>query len=282
MLRSQGLRHCRAVTRLDDLVETIHRTPPDFIAVADTFDDEIFHRMRDVRHHRIGVNPFIVITFMVDPDNDKAMKRAVLAGADDVMIKPIAPGKIVERAKKIAYHRSPFIATTDYIGPDRRQDNRKSVIPLLEVINTLRDKMEGNKVTMVALKSMVEKNMKSVRSAQLDSHGLRLGYVCNLILKAYDEKKVTSKVKDNLLTLVHCLEEAGKSAKIIGERELADICTTFARQVEELAEDYQNPTDRGLGLIRKLTKAFAMAKGAAKSPDNQAAPAPSPQGAQPV
>lgn len=263
MLRAQGLRGIRAVTKLDELMEMMQKAPPDFIAVADTFDDTIFERMRDVRHHKIGVNPFMVISFMVEPDNDKAMKRALMSGADDVMIKPVAPGKIVERAKQIAFNRVPFIATTEYIGPDhRRMRERNANIPVLNVINTLKDKMEGKPVPLSALKSAVDQTMMSVRTAQLDSHGMRLGYVCNLILKAYDENAITAKVEDNLLTLVGCLEEAGKTAGMIGEQELSEICINFARQVEELAEDYQNPSDRDLDLIRKLTKAFAMAKAA--------------------
>ncbi len=271
MLRQQGLRHCRPASSLDALLEATHKRPMDFIAVADSLDEEVFHRMRDIRHHKLGMNPFTVITFMVDPDNDRAMKQAVLSGADDVMLKPVAPGKIVERAKHIAFHRTPFIATSDYIGPDRRRGERESQIPSLNVINTLRDKMDGKKVTARDLKKMVDKTMISVRSAQLDSHGLKLGYVCNLILKAYDEKLITKKVEENLLTLVSCLEEAGKTAKMIGELELAEICRNFARQVEELAEDYENPDERNLDLIRKLTKAFAMAK---KSTAQQAEPEP--------
>ena len=47
---------------------------------------------------------------------------------------------------------------------------------------------------------------------------------------------------------------------MIEEQELAEICIDFARQVEELAEDYKNPAERDLAVIRTLTKAFAMAK----------------------
>ncbi len=222
MLRSQGMRQCRSVSSLDALLDAIRKRPMDLIAVADSLHENIYQKVRDVRHHKIGMNPFTVITFMVDPDNSTAMKRAVSSGADDVMLKPVAPGKIVERAKHIAFHRSPFIATSDYIGPDRRRE-RDSQIPTLTVVNTLRDKMDGKKVKVSDLKKMVDKTMISVRSAQLDSHGLRLGYVCKLILTAYDEKNITTKVEENLLTLVHCLEEAGKTVKMIGEFELAEF-----------------------------------------------------------
>ena len=56
------------------------------------------------------------------------------------------------------------------------------------------------------------------------------------------------------------LEDASKTAKEIGEAELASICIDLARQVEEMAERYEEPTDKDIGLIKKLTKAFEMAK----------------------
>jgi hypothetical protein len=75
-----------------------------------------------------------------------------------------------------------------------------------------------------------------------------------------------------LLILVGVLEDAARTANVLGEPELADICFQFARQVEEMAEDYRNPTSLGLGTLRKLTKAFELAKSAKAS----AASAPPP------
>lgn len=262
MMRSQGLRNVRAVHDLPRLRSAIRERPVDLIVVSDDLDRSIFQEMKDVRHNRIGINPFTVITFMVDPNSERSFKRAVFSGADDVLIKPVAPIKVVERAKFIAFNRLPFIATGEYIGPDRRSGERSSKIPLLMVLNTLRDKMEGKTFTLESLRNAVNIGMKNVRTAQLDSHGLRLGYVCNLILKAYEERNITEKLEENLMTLIECLEEAAKTAAALGEGELAGICKSFARQIEEMAEAYETPADQDLVLIRKLTRAFNMAKDA--------------------
>ena len=63
-----------------------------------------------------------------------------------------------------------------------------------------------------------------------------------------------------ILSLVSVLEDASRTSRAIGEPELSNICTQMARQVEEMAESYQNPSDKQLDTIRKLTKAFEMAK----------------------
>ena len=88
--------------------------------------------------------------------------------------------------------------------------------------------MSGIRMTQTQLARAVEGCMGDVMAARLDSHGLKLGHICKLILKAY----------------------------------LADICTQMAQKIEELAEKYDIPSDATLETIRKLTKAFEMAKAA--------------------
>jgi hypothetical protein len=120
-----------------------------------------------------------------------------------------------------------------------------------------------------------------VMTARLDSHGLKLGYICNQILKAYEEKTVTKETHEQILVLVSVLEDAANTAKLIGEPELADICNNLARQVEELAESYENATPEMLSTLRKLTRAFDLAKQSTEKkfsdaviPPDKAQPAP--------
>lgn len=278
MLRAEGLRRTRTFARIDDLMNAMKERSPDLLVVTDDIDPNIFQIVKDIRHHRIGRNPFIIISFMVNPEEDRAIKKAILAGADDVLIKPVAPGPMLDRVAQLGTKRLPFIATTDYVGPERRrQTDRPSKIRQLKVVNTLQAKLEGKRVTPVDLSRSVEHCMGDVMAAKLDSHGLRLGYVCNLILKAYDENKITKEVEENLLVLVGVLEDASKTAKGIGEIELSAICVDLARQVEEMAESYEEPSDSNIELIRKLTKAFELAKGNTSA----ARPAPQPQATKP-
>lgn len=265
MLRQQGLRKIRAVSKLSELTKELKSSPADLIAVSDTLGDSVFSSIRNLRHNKLGGNPFAIVTFMVSPENQSSVKQAIMAGADDVMLKPVAPGKIVARAQRIAYNRIPFIATTEYIGPNRRKDGRKSDIPLINVINTFKAKMDGKEIKPEVLTQAVDQNFKSIRTAQLDSQGLRLGYVCDLVLAAYDEGKVDQEVQHNLLVLVQCLNEASEAATAVGEPELSTICFEFSHRIEEMSGNYMTPDEKSLNLIRKLTKAFQMAKEAASA-----------------
>ena len=262
MMRAEGLRRARTFSRMDDLMTAVKEVSPDLLVLADDVSPNVFEIIRDIRQFRVGRNPFVMITMMVSADSDLSTKKAILAGCDDVMIKPVSPGRLLERVSHFTFNRLPFIATTDYLGPERRRqgDTRPSAIKQLTVVNSLKAKAEGKKLSQAELVRAVDNCMNDVMAARLDSHGLKLGYICNLILKAYEEKRIDKAVEEHLLILVSVLEDAGRTAKGIGEPELATICTQLARQVEETAEHYENPTDAELGTIRKLTKAFELAK----------------------
>jgi DNA-binding response OmpR family regulator len=268
MMRGEGFRKMRTFARMDDLLNAIKETPPDLLIAADDIDPGLFDTIRDIRHFKIGRNPFIMITLMVRAESDDAVKRAVLAGADDVMIKPVAPGKLLERVAQVTFSRLPFIATTDYVGPGRRKPNsdRPSKLRQLDVVNTFKLKLEGRRMSSGELARAVEANMNDVMVARLDSHGLKLGWICGLILKSYEDKTINKELEERILVLVSVLEDAGRTARVLGEPELAQICTQMAREVEEMAEKYQEPTDHHLSTIRKLTKAFELAKTAKMGP----------------
>ncbi len=273
MTRAEGLRRARTFGRIDDLISAYKEITPDLLVVSDDIAPNIFEILRDIRQYRLGRNPFVMITMLVTADKDIHAKKAILAGCDDVMIKPVSPGRMLERVNHFTFNRLPFIATTDYLGPERRRaSDRPSAIKQLTVVNSLRVKAEGKRISQAELGRAVEGCMAQVQASRLDSHGLKLGYFCNLILKAYEENKVDKEVEERLLILVGVLEDASRTAKAIGEPDLAGLCVQLARQVEEMAERYQNPTESEVSTLRKLTKAFELAKQA--SSGSAADPAP--------
>jgi len=274
IMRDLGMRRVRTFARIGDLVNAIKEVPPDLLIAAADIDTTLFDAVRDIRHYRIGQNPFLMISVLVNPQTEGAVKRAILAGADDVMIKPVAPGKMLDRVAHVTMNRLPFIVTNDYLGPERRKegDARPSNIRQLIVVNTLRAKVEGKRISPAELSRAVDGNMKEVMAARLDSHGLKLGWVCSHILKAYQENRIDKELEERLLILVGVLEDAARTAGAIGEPDLLQICTQMARQVEEMADSYQNPTSQQLGTIQKLTKAFELAKTASTGPALAAAP----------
>lgn len=260
MLKQQGINACRGVHDLKRMRTAVKEQPYDLIVAADDLDPEIFRFLRSIRMHDAGPNPFSVITVMVDQSNARSLKRAMICGADDILLKPVVPRKVVERAKYIAYNRLPFAATKDYIGPYRKQLGLSERTPVTSVLNTLRDKMEGKTFTLETLRDAVNTCMTQVRGVQLDSLALRLEYTCSLVLKAYENRAIGPEVQSNLADLTDSLREAAKIAKTLHQPDLVQTCMSLATRIEAMAENYTAPHQDNINLLTKLTQAFSLAK----------------------
>lgn len=261
MLKQQGITQCRGVHDLKRMKSALSEHPYDMVVAADDLDPDIFRTLRSVRMNKLGANPIAVITVMADQTNAKSLKRSMLCGADDILLKPVVPRKVVERAKHIAYNRLPFAATKDYIiGPYRKQIGLHPNTPLVEVLNTLRDKMDGKTFTMDTLKSAVDVCMTQVRDIQLDSLALRLEYTCGLVLQAYANQNITPAIQTNLKDLTESLREAAKIARALNQPDLYQTCMSSAERTEALADEYSAPEPASLELLGKLSREFSMAK----------------------
>lgn len=90
--------------------------------------------------------PVIVTTWEADQD---LVEKVADCGADALLVKPFAPKQLIERIEFLANRRKKFVVTSGYVGPDRRKDQtRESPIPLIDVPNTLRAKVQGESVNL--------------------------------------------------------------------------------------------------------------------------------------
>jgi DNA-binding response OmpR family regulator len=266
IMRAEGMRRISTFIRFEDFIESLKKATPDLLLLADDFDDTIFDVVRDIRNFCLGNNPFMVITMMIAQDNEVGMKKVIQCGADDVLIKPLAPGKLLDRIGHLAFNRLPFIATTDYVGPERRRQNdRPSIIPRFEVVNTLKDKAEGRRMTTVQLTRAVNLGMRDVLMAQLDSYPLKLAYACNLILKSSAENVIADRGKQFDL-LVSVFEDAGKHAKRLRRDALADAWTALGEKARAVQATFEGEGAKpDLATLQAFPKVFEAIK--AKYPE---------------
>ena len=115
--------------------------------VAFDFHDDVLPLLKKVRNHEFGRNPFTVISVIIECDNNQQLEGAMKPGAYDVMTAPLAPPGVMDSLERIV-KRLPFIAMPNYMGPDgRREEQRKMKVPVFDVLNTLKDKIEGKTYT---------------------------------------------------------------------------------------------------------------------------------------
>jgi len=266
-MHSYGIRHEHIFAGIVDLSNAIKASPPDLLIVDGELGLAAFDLVRDIRQFKLGRNPFIVISVMVDAKTEGAAQRAILSGADDVLIKPVAPGTLLDRVAYFTMHRLPFIVTSDYLGPERRRaaNSRPSKIKHLEVVNTLKAKIDGSRLSVADLDRALKGSIDDMMSARLDSNALRLSSVSADILKSYEEKRVDKKVEGQLRMLVDVLQDAARTARTLDDPDLSQVCVKLASQIHEMGQDYEAPTSIQLSTIQKLASIFDLAKSAKKN-----------------
>ena len=85
MLRGMGLKNIKAFDNADGLVHAIKARSPDVLLVASDIHDNVFKLLKSIREQDIGLNPFTVISVVIDRDNDRQLNGAMKSGADDIM-----------------------------------------------------------------------------------------------------------------------------------------------------------------------------------------------------
>ncbi|MBX7199448.1 MAG: hypothetical protein K1X51_08705 [Rhodospirillaceae bacterium] len=260
---AQGLKQIVCHATLDALREMLFETPPDLLVLAADFDPGVFDFIKEIRMQRVGENPFMLISMMVAPTQGQALSRAVEAGVDDIIIKPISAERVQERLRLVTFHRRPFIVTDGYVGPERKSEEpRVAGVRRIPVVNTLLEKVNGREMDKLALKAAVEGSLQKVLQAQLDSQSFRLGEVCERLVNAYDTGAINDSVQNDLFTLGDVLKDASALAERLKDTQLSSLCVNLAENVNAIAEHYEYPTSSEIDLIRKITQAFKMAMNA--------------------
>jgi len=220
-------------TRLADSLQT---QPPDVLILSESNEVNVFHLTSILRRGELCRNPFTVIFLLVSPGKPESVEAAIRAGADSVVIKPIAGGQLAYRIWQLALNRPPFVATSDYIGPERRTPGRTSRIPLIKTINTLRYKLEGHVIAPEALDKAIALCSQQLWLAQLESCGLRILRICNSILRNSDSATyMEGSNAPFFLDLIAALEAAATTTKRVGHAHMLEICEGLTKRMKILA-----------------------------------------------
>jgi len=145
------------------LDKSLHSQPYDLIILQAEMDgNNLGPLVRDIRHGRAHAHPFPLVMMLSGLGELSYVRKLVDCGPDDILLVPVSPELMVNRAKGLISRRKPFVVTQDYIGPDRRKAFRRSgteTIPLVDVpnpadvaINSMDPKIFQSKVDQVVVR----------------------------------------------------------------------------------------------------------------------------------
>ena len=169
MARRMGFAVVRVLGRFEELADILAASDYELIILcADDRISDVCDLVRRIRHGEIGQNPFAVTILTSVSVTENEAGQMVNSGADTVIFKPFSADGLFQRVATLVRARKPFVATPQYVGPDRRDGERHvGDIPLIEVPNTLAGSVNKSSEDMLAAIAEAKKTVVTQQAGRL-------------------------------------------------------------------------------------------------------------------
>jgi len=244
-LMGAGYHDLREVDSLKGFTDLLAVARPDLVFMdVGMPDGDAVRLVSDLRHGRLGFNPYVPIILTTWDAGVQLVRRVVDAGADDLLVKPLSTRIILDRIETVAMHRKPFVVTSDYIGPDRRKAiaRRDSDIPLIEVPNPLRDKMLGRTIDATVLQQAIMEVNASINRQRLHASAFRIAFVAAQVIPRYKDgtqpDAATLALLDDLIASAEDIRERVAGSDLAHVAQLCDRLLAPTRQMAASGVDF--------------------------------------------
>lgn len=255
-LTSEGYQDVRTAGRLSTLKDLLAGALPDLLFLdADTPDGDAVALVRDIRAGKLGQNPFMPIVLAVGYADPGLIERVADSGVDLILAKPIAPVQLFARIESLVNNRKPFIATSRYFGPERRDKPRQGAVRQFEVPNTLKDKLEGRPVDPVALSEKAGALLEEMQESRLETSAAILVEKVEEMRAAYDAGSPPRAIGDALVVISRMARDIHR----LGDGDVAKLCAVLVRVAGPLLRGDHDLGEKDIELLRPLSQSILLA-----------------------
>ncbi len=257
MLRNIGLRNIQQVATIEEIRASVFDPAPDLlISEAELSDGDFTEFIFALRNGKIGNNPFMaILTLTAEPSKD-LVSRVLNSGSDDLLTKPMSASQLKDRITNLVNQRKPFVVTSDYIGPTRRDsENRGDSIPLLEVPNTLREKAIGTLNNRKSTKE-IEEAIKQINLQKLKQYGVQIVYLVEHILTAISAGENDEHTQQQIKQLNFVAHDTGRRLVGTDLDHITKLCQTLITVSERIKSSLKSPKEQDLELLPPLAAAI--------------------------
>jgi DNA-binding response OmpR family regulator len=260
-LSREGFRSVVVLSSLERVKNGFEDVDADLLVIdAQAEGADACELIRKLRYSRGGRNPFASIILTVWQRDDLDVDKLINSGADHIVIKPIAPKALFDRIEALVERRRPFVATSTYIGPDRRKGQRDdpddASIPVFAVPNTLKLKAEKRKVDPEMLQKVVDMTLQRMNTEMIDKLAFQIVFqqrrLKNVLTTKGDERPAFNDMKTALDEFRRRIDPEQHAA-------LVELATRLDAKLGEVGNSREPATERDLELMEKLSIAIYMA-----------------------
>ena len=260
VLREAGFSNPRLGAGLDDITDGVGQATPDFLLCGAEFPDgDICEVLVMLRHGVVGENPFLSIAVLSSDAGSQKALDALEWGADFALGVPSNADALRQRLETHFEARRPFIVTTEYTGPDRREDvERASKIPQVEVPHILKAKATGG--SLDGMREAIDATMTDFNSQKLARHVDQVDYLIKRVGPDLMVGELDEPVRLFLEKLMFVAEDLGRRVEGTPHAGLSDLCRGLLQVTDAIHAGQTGPRTKDvnhlLGLAQKLATDF--------------------------
>ena len=247
---------CRTIDQVRDAA--VADTKPDiFILDLDGDKDAVCEMIRDIRHSRLGDNPFVIIIGMTQNPEEMIIQHVLDAGTDDLLAKPVSTKILAERIAYLTENRKDFVATSGYLGPKRAKGVRPDMeeAAQVKVPNSLSVKLSGKPLTKVD-EIEIQRSANSFALQRLYGIILPIIKISTEIEKAATTDPDGGGFEQEISRISGLVSEVKAIQLPETVRDLTDLTASLERVVELLVES-PSPSTRQFEIVRLHAQAIA-------------------------
>lgn len=244
-IHGAGFRKLNVVMSTENLRRAVRETEFDMLILeAKDRLELVCEHIRDIRHGRLGNNPYLVISVITWKPSDNVIRAFIDAGAD-IIIMPISIGVMTSRVDNIVKNRKEFIATSRYVGPDRRGANRATdndEVAAFKVPNGVRFKATGDLLVKVNLEK-IERANNIVHEHRLHRSTLRFGQLASSLERCIKQKPGQDLPNKELSEMMRLVAHIAGQTENDSRSEIIDLVTSLERIMNEAAGEGRPEAD---------------------------------------
>lgn len=263
-LRAEGFLKIREVDSEIDLRQAVRVESPDIAIIDVGLGGDIVAAVRDLRQGKLGANPYAVIILTSWNAESDAIRRMMNSGADEILVKPLSVATLVERIASLINRRKPYLATADYVGPDRRggrQDPNAVGVELIHPPNTLRAKIEGHPLSRDELAVLIQETQIGMADQRLQRDVTRVVNLSRSVQDAWRDGRRDPKLAselDQLASLGAMLREQVSGTPYA---QVGAVFNSLHKTAANLRDNLPDLNEKEVKLLVPLADSLAAAMG---------------------
>ena len=255
ILANNGFTGVTLGTGLQRVKTPITQHMPDIMLCGTEFPDgKITDLLRDIRHNRIGNNPFMPVIVFLDEPTPELVADVLSAGPDDVVMKPVSTRALLDRLGQQIHKRKPYIVTDDCVGPARKgDDTSRAIVPP----NPLHAKANGGKASFHEVERGIQDALSAVNDRRLENTGPEIAALVGRLVLMLDKPTVTEAAKGGLQMLIEMNQDVIN--RLEGSRyvHVSELCRAMIIVCERIKKDTGGPADKTqVRLLKPLSQSI--------------------------